>query len=352
LSRFFGGQEVQGDQLARSWAGDRDVRAMPVASNPSLPGALRSLEAIPGVRTILRLPLRLAGLWRVVGDADVVHVFAGSHSSFLVGTVPAFLVARLRRRPCVIHYHSPRGDEHLARSSLARRVLRSCQAVVVPSSYLKDIFARHGVPSHVITNVVDDTRFPRRVGTPSGCQVICTRNFEARYAVEDVVHAFVRVKAAMPHATLTLAGSGPEEGMLRALVGSLQAADVTFAGALSRDAVASLLATASVMVNASRIDNQPVSILEAFAAGVPVVTTSAGGIPTIARHDDTALVVDVGDTEGLAAHVLAILRDGALAKRLTTAARAEAEECAWDTVRIAWLALYRECALTRSSSLV
>ncbi len=99
--------------------------------------------------------------------------------------------------------------------------------------------------------------------------MLSIRNFEHRYGVDDVIRTFVRVKETHPAAQLVLAGSGPEEEALRRLVDSLRLSDVTFTGATSRDAIATLMRQATVLLNASRADNMPVSILEAFAVGVP-----------------------------------------------------------------------------------
>lgn len=350
MDHFLGGQEVQGDQLVRNWNGDAEVRAVLVVSNPPLRLLLRSLEAVPGVRTLLRVPQRAVALWRVMRQIDVVQVFSGAHSSFLLATAPALAAAFMRGKPTIAHYHSPRGDEHLATSTLARVILRRCDAVVVPSRYLQEVFARHAVPSHIIPNVVDTARFPFRLAPAAGLRVLCARNFEPRYAVDDVIRAFAQVKGVLPTAHLVLAGSGPDEAALRTLVRTLALPDVTFAGATSRDDMGRLMATAAVMVNASRIDNMPVSILEAFAAGVPVVSTSAGGIPVFARHNETALLAEPGDVDRLAAHVLAILRDPSLRQRLIAAARAEADRCTWSAVRPAWVALYRDVVAARDNS--
>ncbi|MEP7382530.1 MAG: glycosyltransferase family 4 protein [Gemmatimonadota bacterium] len=350
LQQLLGGQEVQGDQLVREWADDPEVRATLVASNPTLTGAFRFMERVPLLRTLLRLPVRATTLWRSTRDADVMHAFSGSHSSFTVATLPSLLVAWLQGKPSLVHYHSPRGEAHLAESFTARWLLRRIGAVVVPSEYLREGFARCGVPSLAIANVVDAVRFQPRGVPPTEPVVLSIRNFEPRYAVDDVIRAFALVKTTHPALRLLLAGSGPMEGELRALVRALDVPDVTFAGAMSRDAVGNLMTRATLLLNASLIDNMPVSILEAFAAGVPVVSSSAGGISTFARHDETALLADVGDVEMLARHVRSVLDDSALAQRLVAAAQREVARCSWAAVRPQWLLLYKRLAAERFSS--
>jgi len=344
LRQWLGGQEVQADLLVRSWCDDPEVQVAFVSHNPAPPRALRWTERVPVVRSAARLPARLVALWRATRQSHVVHIFSASHSSFLVATLPAWCVARLLRRRTLIHYHSPRGPEHVRGSRLARLVLRSSDAVVVPSKYLAEIFASHAVPTVVVANAIDVVGLPYRDRPVMSPRLVCTRNFEPRYAVDVVVRAFAEVKKELRSARLLLAGRGPEEAMIRALVRDLGLGDVEFCGAVSHDRIGELLNRADVFVNASRIDNQPISILEAFAAGLPLVSTASGGIPYLVDHERTGLLSDVDDIHALARNVRRVISDPALAHRLARNARAELAQYEWPAIRADWLQLYRALA--------
>jgi glycosyltransferase involved in cell wall biosynthesis len=103
----------------------------------------------------------------------------------------------------------------------------------------------------------------------------------------------------------------------------------------------SLYDAADVYLNAPDVDNMPASILEAFASGLAVVTTDAGGIPHIVRHAGTGLIVPRGDHEKMAAAALHLLQDPPLAERLISAA---VEECrrryAPEAVASEWQSVY------------
>jgi nucleoside-diphosphate-sugar epimerase/glycosyltransferase involved in cell wall biosynthesis len=340
LARFHGGQEVQADLLCRLWRHEPDVRVAFVAHNPPLPLRLNWAERFPGLRTAARLPTRLRALWSATGRCDIVHIFSASHSSFVLATLPAWCAARLRGRPAVIHYHSPRADQHLSQSRLARWVLRTANSVVVPSSYLAAIFECHSVHSTVVPNVVDARGLRYRPRRSALARLVCTRNFEARYAVDIVVRAFAEVKAAYPSAQLILAGEGPEESAIRRLVCELHLGGVEFCGVVPRDRIGDLLDGADVFVNASRIDIMPVSIMEAFAAGVPVVSAASGGIPFLVAHERTGLLSPTEDIPALARNLLRVLGDPALASRLAENARHESSRYEWPAVRDEWLRLY------------
>jgi glycosyltransferase involved in cell wall biosynthesis len=112
-----------------------------------------------------------------------------------------------------------------------------------------------------------------------------------------------------------------------------------------------LLDSGDVYLNSPRIDNMPTSIIEAWAAGLPVISTSAGGIPYLVRDGETGLLVDPGDDRAMATAALRLLRDPALAAGL---ARRSYEECmeryVWPAVGVQWRKLYLELARGSSSS--
>jgi len=101
-----------------------------------------------------------------------------------------------------------------------------------------------------------------------------------------------------------------------------------------------LLHDADIFVNASAVDNQPVSILEAFASGAPVVSTPTGDIAAMVRHGETGLIVPPLDAEGLAAAVLGLLRAPDRATGLARRAHGEIAAYTWPAVRGLWASVY------------
>ena len=97
---------------------------------------------------------------------------------------------------------------------------------------------------------------------------------------------------------------------------------------------------ADIYLNSPNIDNMPGSIIEAFATGLPVVTTDAGGIPYIVTNGETGLIVRRDDHEAMAARALALVDDEAMAARLVERAHNECRKYEWPAVRNNWLQLY------------
>ncbi len=339
--RYVGGQAVQADLLLRQWQGDPDVEAKLVPIDPVFPRGLRWIERIPGLRTIVREPLYLREVWRGLEDSDVAHIFSAGYWSFLIAPAPAWWTSRWRGKRTLIHYHSGEARDHLRRFRSARAVLGKVDAVVVPSRYLVDVFAEFGIEAEPVPNIVDLTQFSFRERGPLRPRLICTRGFSPYYCVDVVVRAFAELKNNFPEARLDLVGGGRLEAGIRALVAELQLTGVNFAGVVSRAEIGKYYDAADIFINASRLDNMPISVMEAFAAGTPVVTTSPECMPYLVEHEKTGLLSPVGDAGALAANVVRLLREPELAARLARNAHEESRKYEWSRVRQQWIDVYR-----------
>jgi glycosyltransferase involved in cell wall biosynthesis len=136
-------------------------------------------------------------------------------------------------------------------------------------------------------------------------------------------------------------GGGSQEPALRALSAELGLRGVTFAGRMRPDDIATAYAKNHLYIQSPDIDNMPTSILEAFASGMPVVSTEAGGIPAILLHGTHGLLAPVADHETLAAHALRLLDQPDYARELARAAYSTCNARTWHAVRQQWLSAYR-----------
>jgi len=332
-----GGQSIQAAALAFGLRRD-GLEVAFVPTNPRFPAGLRWLRAWPGARTLLNQVLYVASLARL-RRADVVHVFSASFWSFLLAPVPAMLLARAFGARVVLNYHSGEADDHLRHwGALVHPWLRLAQTIVVPSAYLERVFADHGHVARVVPNFVDTARYAYRERVPLQPRLLSARSLERSYRVDVILSAFAIVKAACPAATLTLAGRGTEEARLRQMAGSTSG--VTFVGGVAPADMPDLYAACDVFLNASVVDNQPLSLLEAFSSGLPVVTTATGGIAGMVRHGETGMLVPPLDPRAMAAAVLELLRSESLALRIARGARRVADTHSWPCVRDQWTEVY------------
>ena len=338
---FTGGQEVESALLLRRWQDDPEAEVSFVPNNPQFPIWLRKLEQIRYLRTVVRLPIFLLLVWKAASRANVLHAFSASYSSFVLNCVPIWLIAKLRRKAFVLNYHTAREWEKLASSRLAKWVLKRTERIVVPSAFLAGKFEEIGVQTSVVPNIIDEDRFHYRPRNPLHPTAICTRNLSPDYGIEVVIEAFAIVLRHYPAATLYLIGGGPLRDQLESLVQALGLTSrILFCGAMPNEKVAEWVERADIFINASLLDNAPLSILEAMASGLPVVTTAAGGIPVLLRHEDTALLCPIGDARALADQLRRLLREPELALQIAHRAHEESRMYRWVSIRTKWLDVY------------
>lgn len=338
--RFLGGQAIQAQRLLAGWSTDSDVHAWLVPHDPIPLWPLSLARRVKYVRTAVTEAAYIPLLVRELRRADVVHVFSASYASFLLAPVPAIAVARALGKPVVLNYRSGEAPDHLRRSRLARRVIAGVDRNVVPSQFLVDVFAGFGIRAVIVPNVVDLSQFRFRARTPLAPRILSTRNFDDLYNVACTVRAFRAVQARRPDATLTLVGGGPNEPALRTLVRELGLTSVTFQGRVPPSEIAASYEAHDIYLQSPDIDNMPASIIEAFASGLPVVSTRAGGIPAILKDDEEGLLAPLDDHEELARLVLRLLDEPLLGPRLARAAHGTCVRYTWSRVREQWLRVY------------
>jgi glycosyltransferase involved in cell wall biosynthesis len=298
------------------------------------------------VRTAVNEALYAASLLQL-RRAQVVHIFSASYWSFVLAPLPAILAARTFGKHVVLNYHSGEAADHLARwGFLVHPWLRLVDEIVVPSEYLQDVFAKYGYRARVIRNIVDTSRFTYMERKSICPRLLSTRNLEPHYRVDNTLEAFMRVRAHFPDATLTVVGYGSQEGRLRQLATALGAEGIRFVGRVEPDDMPRLYHDADIFVNSSVIDNQPVSVLEAFASGLPVVSTGVGGLAALVRDGKTGRIVPSGDPTAMAEAITTALRSPEQTVAMARRARKEAEQYTWARVRDAWATVYSGKAST------
>src|SRR5213080_1081476 len=322
---ILGGQAVQAARLRQGLRRLRGVVVGFVPINPRLRGLLHLLQRVRYLRTVVTSLRYVWSLLTALTEYDIVHVFSASYFSFVLAPTPAVLLGKWYGKRVILNYRSGEAEDHLRRwRRTAIPLIRLADALVVPSGYLVDVFARVGLRARAIANVVDFDQFRFRERRPLRPVFLSNRNFEAHYNIACVLRAFARIQRRYPDARLLVAGDGKERGALERLAHQLNLRNAEFLGRVRPDRMPSLYDAADVYLNAPDIDNMPGSILEAFASGLPVVTTDAGGIPYMVRDGETGLIVPRGNHEGIAAAAIRLLQDASLSERLVGSAR---EEC-------------------------
>ena len=309
----------------------------------------------PWLRTLDML-LSIARWHRHI-DLIVLSVFSGR--AFLY----ADLLGRLARRLGLKQVFFLHGGDlpELARQAPKRmqQVLARADMIVAPSPFLARMAEDLGLSAIVIPNVLELSEYPfkprRQLTEP--IKILWMRTFHPIYHPElalDVLHRLCRRGL---DAELTMAGQDKGlESTCRAKARELALQDrVRFVGFLGATAKAEVLEDHDIYLHTNRVDNTPVTVLEAAACGLPVVATRVGGMADllldagilITPPDDPELMVEV-TADAMADAIEELIRNPEEVERLSTAGRALAESYAWPAVHRRWRRLFRRLGPERS----
>jgi glycosyltransferase involved in cell wall biosynthesis len=346
---ILGGQAVQATRLLANLEREPSVKIEFQPINPKLALPFQWVRRIKFVRTAVTSLLYSLQLIRRVPHHDVIHAFSAGKSSYALRTIPAIFVGRLFRKALIVNYHDGQADEHLKEWMSAAATLRMADAVVSPSDYVVRVFANHGIPARRIFNIVDPCPFVFRRRRRLRPVFLTNRGLEPLYNVECVLRAFALVQKRYPEASLTVAHDGPSRRGLEKLADDLGLRNTRFVGRVPHERTPALYDAADIYLTSPNIDCMPLSLLECFCSGLPVIATAVGGIPHIVEHERTGLLVDRDDHEAMADCAIRLLEDPALVERLTDNARAEVERYNGTSVRREWIELYYEIAAAREA---
>jgi glycosyltransferase involved in cell wall biosynthesis len=333
---IIGGQSIQANQLLRLLAGEAGIQVEFLPIDARLPAAL----GIQYVRTLITLALYLARLATRIGRAGILHIFTPGYLAFYLFAAPALLLARLLGKPTILNYHDGRAQHHLAHWPMARRLLRLANNIAVPSDYLVDVFAGFGLRATRIHNVAETQSLRYRSRPRPRPVFLHNRGLACEYNPACTLRAFAIVQQRYPEARLIIAHDGPLRAELEALAASLGLRQTQFIGSVSPVSRGALYDSADIYLMSPNADNMPLSLLECFAAGLPVVSSSAGGIPNIVEDRRNGLLFAPGDHQAMAACALRLLEEPGLAARLASNARSECAKYAWSAIGPQWMALY------------
>lgn len=336
-----GGQSVQAVRLLDALANESEVQVVFQPTNPRLPMPLSFLRRIKYLRTIAIEVLYIVQILRRSRKADIIHVFAAGYSSFLLTVAPVIAVSMLARKPVILNHHDGRAEDHFRRSPIALRLARKAAVIVVPSSYLVDVLAKFQLKATAIVNIVDAKQFSFRLRPNPAPRFLHNRGLEPHYNVACSIRAFAVVQRRYPDATLAIAHDGPSRAELENLVARLQLKNVRFLGRLDQGTMRGLYNECDIYLMSPDIDNMPLSVLECFASGIPVLSTSVGGVPYLIDNGRTGLLVPPNDHEALAHAAFRLLEEENLALTLTQNALAECVHYQPAHVACDWIDLYR-----------
>lgn len=309
---------------------------------------LREGYPVYSVSSRLNRLLRLADIIQTVisrrriTDILVIEVYSGL--SFIMADVVS-LLGKFLMIPTVGVLHGGNLPQFTKRfPRWTSRVLRRFDKLVSPSAFLANETEKYGFWTTVIPNVVDLDAYAFKLRQKVEPKLIWMRAFHSIYNPEMALRTFANVCHDHPEATMVMAGVDKGlEGSIKSLARELGLEHaVRFPGFLDHKAKCKEFEKADIYLNTNRIDNMPVTVIEASAMGLAVVATNVGGLPDIIANGENGILVQDDNVHEMAIAVNRLLNDPALARRISENGRLLAENSAWTSVRKRWEKLFAE----------
>lgn len=273
--------------------------------------------------------------------AAQVDVFSGA--AFTWAEVVCWMLGRIRK-PLVLTLHGGNLPAFAERWPGRVRRLLSCAAVVtVPSRYLHEEMKSYRADLQLLPNPLDVVHYPFRLRSHPRPRLIWLRAFHRTYNPSLIPRLLAELRIEYPSLEVIMIGPDKHDGSLeetRILAAELGVSNrIMFPGGISKREISQWMNKGDIFLNTSQVDNTPISVIEAMACGLCVVSTNVGGIPYLLENNFDALLVPANDPAAMAGAVRRILTVPELAAQLSLNARRKVEQFDWSITLKQWEAV-------------
>lgn len=285
----------------------------------------------------------------------VLRYYAGKHKSIVlidVYSTKAFYyfvfvagLCRLLNYRYVPVLHGGNLPQRLVKNpKLCRWLFKGATCIVSPSLFLKHEFLKHDIKTAYIPNFIELNKYPFALREHGFPRILFVRSFASIYNPVLAIEVLKSVQQDFPEAVLCMVGPD-KDGTLEVVKARVKEYElehsVTFTGRLAKEEWIKLSGQYNVFINTTFIDNMPVSLVEAMALGLPVVSTNVGGIPYLVTSGVNGLLCKPGDTDEMVSMIKKLFEESLLYESLVHNGRLLAESLDWKQVSRQWMNLFQ-----------
>jgi glycosyltransferase involved in cell wall biosynthesis len=220
-------------------------------------------------------------------------------------------------------------------------IFKNAYINIAPSFYLYEAFKKNGYTNlKYIPNTIELQIYPQSTKEFKVPKILWVRSFAKIYNPLMAIKVFINIKKKYPEAQLCMIGPKKDESYEKAVRFAQKSnVEVTFTGKLSKEDWIAVSKDFNIFINTTHFDNTPISVIEAMALGLPVVSTNVGGIPFLLEHNVNALLVSDNDTEGMILQVNRLIEEADLAATIAKNAKETVADFDWEVVKKQWIEL-------------
>lgn len=305
---------------------------------------LASRYSVKAVSSVKSRPLRLLHMlltvFRYRNTCKVVVVDTFSTQAFWF----AYAVAKVCRLLNIPFIPVVRGGDFVNRLTASKEkcdfLFTKSYRNIVPSKFLKFHFKQANYPVTYIPNFIELQNYPFVQREQLQPKFLWVRAFHKIYNPVLAVEVVHRLN--IPEASLCMVGGDTDgtRSQVEERMAALNLAEkVVLPGRLLKKDWIALAAHYDIFLNTTTIDNMPVSVIEAMALGLPVVSTNVGGIPFLIDHGTTGVLVPSNDPDAMVVAIQELLGNPEYARKIVVNARKMVEQFDWENVKLMWFEL-------------
>ncbi|MFV8226672.1 glycosyltransferase family 4 protein [Christiangramia aquimixticola] len=282
-------------------------------------------------------------IWDVIGSKRCTYLLIDTYStSNFWFAVLTGLVARIKNQKYIFVFHGGNLPLRLDKSSdFVMNLFRDAHTIVIPSAYLVQETKKYNWRNTVyIPNSIELKDYSFKLRKKVKPRLLWVRSFAEVYNPTLALNCLKILLQTYPNAELCMVG--PEkDGSLEKMkeLAKESSLPVKFTGKFSKDEWRSLSRDYDIFLNTTNVDNTPVSVIEAMALGLPVVSTNVGGIPYLLDNGKTGIMVRPDDPGEMVNGIVQLLENSDLAEIISKNARLKVENFDWEKVKSLWLDL-------------
>ena len=278
-------------------------------------------------------------------NTDLVLIDSFSTKAFIYTYVIA-VMCQLLKIPYIPILHGGAFQQRLSKSpKMSKKIFRHSYNNVSPSLFLKEVFETDGYDVIYIPNFITIENYHCKKRTTIRPRLLWVRAFHRIYNPQMAIKVLYELTKKYDNVELCMVGADKDGTLydVKRLIKELGLEkQVKFTGFLPKNEWLELSREYDIFVNTTNFDNHPISVIEAMALGLPVVSTNAGGMPYLVKDGQDGLLVECNDIDAMIQKIVDLIENPDLAQKLAKSGRNKVEEFGWNKVKKEWFKIIDE----------
>ncbi|OEY71641.1 glycosyltransferase family 4 protein [Salegentibacter salarius] len=292
---------------------------------------------------LLRLSEMMTSIIRNKSWADVVLIDTYSTRNFWYAVLTAELCSKLELDYILLLHGGDLPGRLKSNPKLSASLFKKAKLNIAPSRYLFKVFQQAGFVNIIyIPNSIFLKDYSFKIRKVIKPKLFWVRAFAEIYNPMLAIKVLEELLKEYPEAELCMVGPEKDESYKECLnYAESNKLPVKFPGKLAKQEWTDLSKEYDIFLNTTNVDNTPVSLIEAMALGLPIISTNVGGIPYLLQDQGTGLLVSPNDKKAMLDAIKKLLQNTELTENLSQNARHQSQKFDWEIVKEEWKKVLR-----------